>query len=170
MYKRQVSYYTKQTLDITTTYIQTAMSRNLTGNNNTIIDSDGMGGGPVDMLKVKGFTNNASPLPAPGGERDSKGNPIKENFDNLKSQCYFRLAEIINKNELYLECESDQVRQWIIEELEQVKQKMLDSDMKKGVIPKDKVKESLGRSPDFADAIMMRVFFELKPIIKLYDA
>lgn len=169
-WRGKVSYYTKQTLDVTTTYIQTAMSRNITGNMNTIIDSDGMGGGPVDMLKVKGFTNNASPLPAPGGERDSKGNPVKENFDNLKSQCYFRLAEIINKNELYLECESEQVKQWIIEELEQVKQKMLDSDMKKGVIPKDKVKEALGRSPDFADAIMMRVFFELSPKYVFGDA
>ena len=35
--------------------------------------------------------------------------------------------------------------------------------MKKGVVPKDKVKEMLGRSPDFADTIMMREWFELKP-------
>ena len=46
---------------------------------------------------------------------------------------------------------------------EQVKQKALDSDMKKGVVPKDKVKELIGRSSDFADCIMMREYFELKP-------
>jgi len=51
----------------------------------------------------------------------------------------------------------------IIEELEQVKQKLLDSDMKKGLMPKDKVKEAIGRSPDFWDAILMREWFELKP-------
>ena len=162
-----VRYYTKQTLDVTTTYIQAAMSRNQTGHSNTLIDSDGMGGGPVDMLKVKGFTNNARALPSPTSLYNEKGVQIPENFDNLKSQCYFRLAERINKNGLYLECESDEIKQWIIEELEQVKQKLLDSDMKKGVIPKDKVKEALGRSPDFADAIMMREYFELKPVIEL---
>ena len=51
----------------------------------------------------------------------------------------------------------------IIEELEQVKQKTLDSDMKKGLMPKDKVKEAIGRSPDVWDAILMRIYFELKP-------
>ncbi len=169
-WRGKVSYYTKQTLDITTTYIQAAMSRNQTGNSSTILDSDGMGGGPVDMLRVKGFTNNASAVPGSTPHYDDKGNPIKENFDNLKSQCYFKLAERINKNGLYLICESEEVKTWIIEELEQVKQKILDSDMKKGVIPKDKIKELLGRSPDFADTIMMREYFELKPKIIFADA
>ena len=127
----KIKHYTKKTLDVTSTYIQAAMSRNQTGQSNTLLDSDGLGGGPVDFLKVKGFVNNARALPAP--ERITRDEP--ENFDNLKSQCYFRLAERINKNGLYLECETDEVRAWIIEELEQVKQKTLDSDMKKGVIP-----------------------------------
>jgi hypothetical protein len=77
------------------------------------------------------------------------------------------LAERINKNGLFLTCETEQVKQWIIEELECVRQKTLDSDMKKAVLPKDKVKEVLGRSPDFADAIMMREYFDLKPIKNL---
>ena len=41
--------------------------------------------------------------------------------------------------------------------------KILNSDMKKGLMPNDKVKEALGRSPDFWDAILMRAWFELKP-------
>lgn len=164
-WRGRVKHYTKQTLDITTTYIQAAMHRNQTGHNSTLIDSDGMGGGPVDMLRVKGFTNNARPVTPVTGQRDGRGNLIPENFDNLKSQCYFKLSERINKNGLYLECETDEIKQWIIEELEQVKQKALDSDMKKGVVPKDKVKEYLGRSPDFADTIMMREWFELNPVI-----
>lgn len=157
-WRGKVKHYSKQTLDVTTTFIQTAMHRNETGRSNVILDSDGLGGGPVDFLKVKGFVNNAKALPSP--ERHGS-NP--ENFDNIKSQCYFRLAERINKNGLYLECESDEIKQMIISELEQIKQKNLDSDMKKGVISKDKIKEVLGRSPDFADAIMMREFFELSP-------
>lgn len=164
-WRGKVKHYSKQTLDVTTTFIQTAMHRNETGRSNVILDSDGLGGGPVDFLKVKGFVNNAKALPSP--ERHGS-NP--ENFDNIKSQCYFRLAERINKNGLYLECESDEIKQMIISELEQIKQKNLDSDMKKGVISKDKIKEVLGRSPDFADAIMMREFFELSPKKVFSDA
>lgn len=169
-FRGKVSYYQKQTLDVTTTQIQAAMIRNQTGHSNVLIDSDGMGSGPVDMLRVKGFTNNARALPAPNPEYDAKGNPIVENFDNIKSQCSFRMAERINKNGIYLECESEEVKQWIIEEMEQVKQKLLDSDMKKGVMPKDKIKEAIGRSPDFWDAIMMREYFELKPVRQFSDA
>jgi phage terminase large subunit len=32
-----------------------------------------------------------------------------------------------------------------------------------GVLPKEKVKEIIGRSPDFSDAMMMRMYFELVP-------
>ena len=55
---------------------------------------------------------------------------------------------MINKAELYIQADGKQ-KQTIIQELEQVKQKSVDNDMKKGVIPKDKVKAAIGRSPDF---------------------
>jgi hypothetical protein len=122
---------------------------------NVLADEDGVGGGAVDLLKCKGFVNNSSPL----------NNPItheKENFDNLKSQCYFKLAEKVNKDEIYIEC-ADNYRQMIIEELEQVKQKSVDNDGKKAIIPKDRVKQLIGRSPDFSDMLAMRMFFEFKP-------
>lgn len=162
-WRGKVKHYTKQTLDITGSILESARYAMGIGNSDVLVDEDGMGGGIVDFLKFKGFVNNSSALPSPQGPVDNNGNPIKENFDNLKSQCYFRIAEIINKNGLYLECETEEVKQWIIEELEQVKQKALDSDMKKGVVPKDKIKELIGRSPDFSDTIMMRAYFDLKP-------
>jgi hypothetical protein len=37
----------------------------------------------------------------------------------------------------------------------------VDSDGKLKVIPKDLIKEALGRSPDFADMIAMRMWFDL---------
>ena len=164
-FRGKVKAYKKQTLDVTAALIEDARYKMQIGNSDVIIDEDGMGGGIVDFMKFKGFVNNSRAIPSPNGPRDAKGNLIPENFDNLKSQCYFRLAERINKNELYLTCETDEIKQLIIEELEQVKQKALDSDLKKGVVPKDKVKEILGRSPDFADTLMMREFFELKPVV-----
>jgi phage terminase large subunit len=39
----------------------------------------------------------------------------------------------------------------------------MDKDGKKQVMPKDKVKEMIGRSPDFSDTLMMREWFELAP-------
>lgn len=117
---------------------------------NIIVDEDGVGGGVKDILDCKGFVNNST----------AKN---KENFDNLKSQCYFKLAELVNKSEIYIEKNAMSIEDIadLIEELEQVKQKDMDKDGKKKVVPKDKVKELLGRSPDFSDALMMRMYFEL---------
>ena len=58
----------------------------------------------------------------------------------------------------------------IIEELEQVKQKSVDNDGKKGIIPKDKVKAAIGRSPDFSDCLAMRMIFEYTPkfVVSVY--
>ena len=40
----------------------------------------------------------------------------------------------------------------------------MDKDTKKQVMPKDKVKELIGRSPDISDALMMRMFYEVKTV------
>lgn len=162
-FRGKVKYYLKQKLEITGSILEDLRYKMNIGNSDVLVDEDGMGSGIVDFLKFKGFVNNSAALPSPEGPVDDKNKPIKENFDNLKSQCYFRMADRINKNNLYLECDNEEVKQWIIEELEQVKQKSLDSDMKKGVVSKDKVKELIGRSPDFSDTIMMREYFDLKP-------
>jgi len=121
-----------------------------------IADEDGVGGGVVDILGCKGFVNNSRPL-------DNPLNFQTENYANLKSQCYFRLAERINKGGLYIECDDVTVKQQIIQELEQVKQWNMDKDGKRQVMPKDKVKELIGRSPDYADTLMMREWFDLAP-------
>lgn len=119
---------------------------------NIIVDDDGVGGGVTDILGCHGFVNNSSPIENP---QDLQ----KENFNHLKSQCYFKLAEKINKGEVFI-CESP-YRDLIIQELEQVKQHNMDKDMKKQILPKDLVKELIGRSPDFSDMLMMRMWFEL---------
>lgn len=117
---------------------------------NVIVDEDGVGGGVVDQLKCVGFVNNSSPV-------------NEENFNNLKSQCYFKLAELINKGLIHVNCQDMDIRSMLTEELEQVKQHNMDKDTKKQVLPKDKVKELIGRSPDISDALMMRMYFEVKP-------
>ena len=126
---------------------------------NIIVDEDGVGGGVVDILNCHGFVNNSSPLENPETRE-------KENYNNLKSQCYFRLAQKVNQNAIFVKTNTYQST--IIEELEQVKQYQMDKDSKKAVMPKDKVKEILGRSPDFSDMLMMRMWFDLAPKFEWY--
>lgn len=126
---------------------------------NVICDDDGVGGGVVDILGCSGFVNNSSPLP----NKETKEN---ENYNNLKSQCYFKLAELINHNKMWVR--DDKYKDIIIQELEQVKQKDMDKDGKRMVVPKDKVKELLGRSPDYSDMLMMRCWFELRTVHNVF--
>ena len=72
---------------------------------------------------------------------------------------------MVNNSEIYIEAE--QHKEKIVEELEQVKSYQIDKDTKLRVLPKDKIKEFLNRSPDFADALMMRMYFALVPERKI---
>jgi len=117
---------------------------------NIIIDEDGVGGGVVDFLRAKGFTNNARALK-------------NENYQNLKTQCYYKLADLINKSQIGIECKNINTKNDIIEELEQVRTKDADKDNKLQMIPKESVKAIIGRSPDFSDALAMRMYYEIDP-------
>lgn len=146
---------TKQPISVIANEISRLKTFHKVGSSNIIADEDGVGGGVVDILKCKGFVNNSTPI-----EVDKK----KQNFTNLKSQCYFKLAELINGNELCVQTEIPEIKNNIIQELEQVKRKDFDKDGKLSVIPKDKVKELIGRSPDYSDTLMMRMYFVLRPV------
>lgn len=111
-----------------------------------IVDEDGVGGGVVDMLNCKGFLNNGKP----------KGNT---NYQNLKTQCYFVLSRLIEEGQIAIRVRD--FMEEITEELSQIKEIDEDKDNKLKITSKEDIKESLGRSPDFSDAIMMRMYFEL---------
>jgi len=115
---------------------------------NIILDEDGVGGGAKDFLRCQGFVNNARAL---------KG----ENYQNLKTQCYYKLADLINKGQIGIDCYDVTIKNNIIEELEQVRMKDADKDNKLQMIPKDTVKAIIGRSPDYSDALAMRCYYEV---------
>lgn len=118
-----------------------------------IADEDGVGGGVVDNCDIQGFVNNSKAL-------------NDENYQNLKTQCYYWLAKMINKFSIFVECDlEEKVKDAIIEELEQVKSYEEDKEGKLRILPKEKVKDNIGRSPDYSDALMMRMFYELKPVV-----
>jgi phage terminase large subunit len=117
---------------------------------NITIDEDGVGGGVVDMLpSCRGFVNNSRALNS-------------ENFRNLKTQCYYKLSEKINKNEIGITTNDIMIKQYIIEELENVRSKDHDKDTKLSIISKDVIKSLIGRSPDFADSLAMRMYHEVQ--------
>lgn len=119
--------------------------------NNIICDEDGVGGGVVDILNCIGFVNNSK-------AKSINGNT--ENFANLKAQCYYKLAEYINRNEIYVNCDSN-IEKYLTEELELVRlSKELDIN-KITLLSKDEIKKRIGRSPDYSDALMMRMYFLL---------
>lgn len=127
-----------------------------------IVDEDGIGGGVVDKLRgIQGFVANSSPLE---DKRLNKRQEEKPNYRNLKSQCCYVLAEEINARRVAVDVgnidwESDQdVKEFLIEELEQIKEKNVDDDSKRlEVLSKEYVKEAIGRSPDFSDNMVMRM-------------
>lgn len=114
-----------------------------------VIDDDGVGGGVVDLLPgCYGFIANKKAIAGSG-----------KNYANLKSQCSFTLAEYINDGKIWIKLTSN--RDLIIEELEQLKKRKEETDDKLSIIRKEEVKEILGRSPDYSDAIMMRMLFQV---------
>jgi len=115
---------------------------------NIIVDEDGVGGGVKDYLRCKGFINNARALK-------------NENYQNLKTQCYYKLADLINKGQIGISCSDVNVKNYIIEECEQVRTKDADKDNRLQIVQKDTVKGILGRSPDYSDALAMRMYYEI---------
>jgi len=124
-------------------------------NRQTVVDSDGVGGGVVDEVGCCGFINNARPFVV---------DKEPQNFNNLQSQCGFLLADCINNNYLAVKCKmSNEDKNEIGEELEQLKRETVGDDGKKALIKKELIKQMIGRSPDWRDALLMRFYFDLIP-------
>ena len=135
--------------------ITTLKNDTKTPNSKIVFDSDGVGSYLTGFLKgAKSFVNNGKPI---------KENGKIPNYQNLKTQCQYKLAEYINERKIYISANiSEATKQIIIEELEQLKSYKTDDDGKKRTLPKKEIKQHLGRSPDFLDMLTMRMFFEIK--------
>ena len=122
---------------------------------NIVYDADGLRKFTAQSLKKltasKAFTNNAQPV---------KG----KNYGNLKTECAFLLKEKIEKNEVFIAC--NDFRKQIIADLENICREQIDDEGKIRLEKKSKHKERTGRSPDFFDSLIMRMYFELKKEIK----
>ena len=118
-----------------------------------VADSDGLG------AYLESYLNGIREFH--GGNR-----PVNPEFDNLKSECAFKLAEMINNRLIRIVC-NDAQRERIKKELSVLKQDHVDADTrKKGIISKEKMKEILGHSPDYLDMLIMAMVFRINPVLK----
>ncbi len=125
-----------------------------------IADSDGMGSYLESYIEgIQTFHANKT--------------PFSEQYANLKNECAFKLAELIRKGLIFIDVGEEQLiftggkqqrlKDVIIEELSQLKMDnaSIDKDQKKRIISKDEMKQNIGRSPDFLDVLIMRMYFEV---------
>jgi len=126
--------------------IQRLMNQYSVRLSNVLADADGVGGGLVDSLRCREFMN---------GSKAIRGTQ----YMNLKADCYFRLGELIDKNEITFPIKWQED---ICKELELIRRVDPDKEGKLRVTSKDTISQRTGGiSPDIADAIMMRAYFEL---------
>lgn len=145
-FRVKIKTYSKKLITESYEYVDRLRRENNIPLSNVIADEDGVGGGLVDMLKCKGFVNNSQPL---------KG----ENYVNLQAQCAFKLAEAINKNGIFIQSDDPTEQADITEELEYLREKNRDKDGKKAIVGKEDIKKIIGRSPDYRDMLLMRMWF-----------
>ncbi len=119
------------------------------------IDEMGVGTGLAHyMTGIKGF------IAASAAHKSERGQLVK--YGNLKAQCAWKLAGRIKQGVIscYEEIPSE-YRNKLIEDLEQFEIKDPDKDGPLYLTKKEDVKQRIGRSPDFGDAMMIRAWFDL---------
>ena len=130
---------------------------------NIVVDTDGLWVWVADQIRwCYQFHNGSAPVKT----------DIDTNFWNLKTQCYYKLHELAEKRKVRLEL-SWADRDDLILELENILIKNMDKDGKRLLESKEDMKKRLGnKSPDIADAVMMRMVYVLEGTeeIKTYKA
>ena len=125
--------------------------------NRSAVDADGVGGGVADGSKIRSFYNNAKPI-------REKGLRKQPNYRNLQTQCLYHLADIINEGLFWIKADvsvDDKIK--IKQELAQIQRKGdFEPDRKLECKSKEDIKSDIGRSPDFRDVFLIRVWFDLK--------
>ena len=124
---------------------------------NIIVDSDWVGWWVADQLRwCINFVNNGKAI-----DEFWKTN----NFGNLKTQCYFKLKELMEKRGIRLNADWKH-KDSLMQELSNILLKNELSDTKILLESKDDMKRRIWRSPDIADMVMMRMYYEIKPVSK----
>lgn len=124
-----------------------------------VSDATGEGAYIPNLIKgVRGFIGASSPIK----NEDAHVEEIKKPFfNNLRTQCIWEFAQKIKDGQVAFKPNNEKMRAKLIEELEQWKVKSIDNDQKIQIISKEEIREIIGRSTDYSDALYERSFFDL---------
>lgn len=85
--------------------------------------------------------------------------PLVSDYRNLRSQCLFTLADLVNNHKIASRTSGRQ-KEVVIEELSNY-QDVSTGDGKRMATQKEDIKEIIGRSPDASDCFIMRMYFHI---------
>jgi hypothetical protein len=134
------------------------------------VDAIGVGAGVATSSMLDGITGFKSSYQAIKTDQNPvllpnvhyrKESPLTTEYKNLRSQCIFTLADLVNNHKLAVRLESGIIKEKIIEELALYQDASL-GDGKRQATQKDDIKTALGRSPDISDTLIMRMYFVIR--------
>lgn len=148
----EANYWTREKTNVSAKMILRIAMRHAIPPSRVLIDANGLGVGVADQLPngVVEFINNARPI-------------NNDNYKSLKDQCGYMLANVVNNKMMGLGgCKIEpEDKQLIIQEFEWLKSFEDEKQGKARLLPKDEIKEAIGRSPDFLDTFIMRMYYEI---------
>ncbi len=136
---------------------------------NTIVDAIGVGAGVASNSLLDGIIGFKSSYGAIRTDQDpvrlpnvhyTNEVPLVTDYKNLRSQCVFTLANLVNNHQIASKV-TGRDKEKIIEELSTYQDASI-GDGKRMATPKEDVKELIGRSPDDSDTWIMRMYFVIR--------
>lgn len=131
------------------------------------VDAIGVGAGVASSSMLDGIIGFKSSYQAIKTDQDIVRVPkmsylatsplLTSDYKNLRSQCVFTLADLVNNHKIASRVTGIQ-KEVIIEELSKY-QDASQGDGKRMATQKEDVKEMIGRSPDSSDCFIMRMYF-----------
>jgi len=134
------------------------------------VDAIGVGAGVASSSLLAGIIGYKSSYSALKTDIDPTRLPnvhyashatLTSEYANLRSQCVFTLAGLVNEHKIAVKTEDVKVKEAIIEELA-LYQDASKGDGKRMPTQKDDIKALLGRSPDLSDTLIMRMYFVIR--------
>lgn len=141
------------------------------------VDSIGVGAGVASNSLLDGIIGFKSSYSAIKTDTDIvrlpnvgylKEVPLVSDYRNLRSQCVFTLADLINNHKIASRVTGRQ-KETIIEELANY-QDVSSGDGKRMATQKEDIKATIGRSPDESDCWIMRMYFEVMEKVSPYQS
>lgn len=165
-----IQQYTQMQTDGIINQIRELAARDKVPYSNIAVDAIGVGAGVASSPLLTGIIGYKSSYSAMRTEKDpvrlanvhyTKDAPLTTEYKNLRSQCIFELARLVNNHDIAIRIEDQRIKSAIIEELSAY-QDASQGDGKRMATQKEDVKEQIGRSPDISDTLIMRMYFELR--------